>query len=182
MEKRLKMYVWTCCLVNNSTLNGWSIQSRVPHVWGHRRKSREGRGHGSAGIQLERWQLHVWNVSLQCRVSSLWNHNDASQDTKQTKGLRRHALPCSESLEFSKHPPPLSPIYSYSTAQLHYLLLSWHAHAFLVLCSSHVHFTVPISAPFLLPLLQGYLKHYLLPGGLLHPPRCMFSCPQPRNI
>lgn len=41
------------------------------------------------------------------------------------------------------------------------------------------HWTVHILAAFLLLLLQGHLKHHLLPRGLLHSPRWMFVCGVP---
>lgn len=71
------------CLTHKSILNSWSS---VPHRWGHRKKSREGRAHCSAGISLERCQLHVWNVACNIGCLICGTTKDTSQDTVQTRG------------------------------------------------------------------------------------------------
>lgn len=109
-------------------------------------------------------------------MSYLWNHKRCIQETMQTKGLRRHALPWLwKPTGSAQNPYPTNLLYS--IAQLCCFFLSSHFCAFLVFCFYHAHFPVSILAAFPPAPLWDHLKHHLLPGGCLHPPRWTFHAP-----
>lgn len=120
----------------------------------------------------------MWNVSLQYRMSSLRKPQKMHPRTQcKSRDEEDTLFSGSESQGVQQAAPsPLTRLLIFhSPVVLFPPFLALPCFSVSHFC--HAHLTVHILAAFPLPLLQGHLKHCLLPRGLLHPPRWMFSCP-----